>query len=193
MVLNPTVKPKVATAGLVLTSTVVLVALVLFLAFVLATGLPPILKVVVGGLLMVTVLLLAGVWWKRVNHRRTWLAVSTERWRSFDDAKLASGTTTEVTLLSVDAVQPTGSWVTIKWNRFSHVQPAWIEALPEPIWPGAVLLVAPDPAQVRPSAPRPETYFIRAEECLAWAPVEGRSTEASAVSRSVDRFSKGPG
>ena len=174
MVLNPTVKPKVATAGLVLTSTAVLIALVLFLVFVLAAGLPSLLKVVVGGLLLAAALLLGGLWWKRVNQRRTWLADATERWRSFDDAKLASGTTTEVTLLSVDAVQPTGSWVTIMWNRFNHVQPAWIEALPEPIWPGAVLLIAPDPAQVMPSAPWPETYFIRAADCLAWAPSDGR-------------------
>jgi hypothetical protein len=101
--------------------------------------------------------------------------MAANRWRSFDNAKLASGTTTEVTLLSVDAVQPTGAWVTIMWNRFNHVQRAWIEALPEPLWPGSVLLIAPDPTQVIPSTPWPETYFIRAADCLAWAPAEGRS------------------
>lgn len=174
MVQNPTVNSKVATAGLVTTSTVVLIALVLFLAFVLPAELPSLFKVIVGGLLLAAALLIGGLWWKRVNDRRAWLADATERWRSFDNAKLAGGTTTEVTLLSVDAVQPTGSWVTIKWNRFNHVQPAWIEALPEPLWPGAVLLIAPDPAQVMPSTPWPEAYFIRAADCLAWAPSAGR-------------------
>jgi Na+/proline symporter len=174
MVLNPTVKPKVATAGLVLTSTAVLIGLVLFLVYGLAAELNTLLKISFGCLLLVSALLAGGLWWKRVNHRRAWLTDATERWRSFDNAKLASGTTTEVTLLSVDAVQPTGSWVTILWNRFNHVQPAWIEALPEPIWPGAILLIAPDPAQVMPSAPWPETYFIRAADCLAWAPGDGR-------------------
>jgi len=193
MVLNPTVKPKVATAGLVSTSTVVLIALVLFLAFVLATGHSSALKVVVGGLLMTVTLLLGGLWWKRVNHRRTWMIDAVGRWRSFDNARLASGITTEVTLLSVDAVQPTGSWVTIMWNRFNHVQPAWIEALPEPLWPGAVLLIAPDPAQVMPSAPWPETYFFRAADCLAWAPADGRPAEAPAVSRNVGGSVKRPG
>lgn len=174
MVVNPAVKPKVATSGLVLASTVVLIALVLFLAYVPAAELPSLLKTVIGGVLLAAVLLLVWLWWKRANQCRGWLANATEKWRSFDNAKLASGTTAEVTLLSVDALQPTGSWVTIKWNRFNHVQPAWIEALPEPIWPGAVLLITPDPAQVMPSAPWPEAYFIRAADCLGWAPAEGR-------------------
>jgi hypothetical protein len=174
MVVNPAVKPKVATTGLVIASTVVFIALALFLAFVAASELPSTLKTVTGGVLLAAVMLLVWLWWRLANQRRTWLAKATERWRSFNDAKLASGTTAEVTLLSVDAVQPTGSWVTILWNRFNHVQPAWIEALPEPIWPGTVLLIAPDPAQVMPSTPWPETYFIRATDCLAWAPCDGR-------------------
>ena len=176
MIVNPAVKPKVATTGLVVASAVVLIALALFVAFVAAAELPSILKTVIDGGLLAAVMLLARLWWKRADQRRTWLAHATERWRSFDDAKLASGTTTEVTLLSVDAVQPTGSWITILWNRFNHVQPAWIEALPEPMWPGCVLLIAPDPAQVMPGTPWPEAYFIRAEDCLAWAPTDGRPT-----------------
>jgi hypothetical protein len=176
MIVNPAVKPKVATTGLVMASTVVLIVLALFLAFVAAAELSSTLKTVIGGVLLAAVLLLVWLWWKRTDQRRTWLAHATERWKSFNDAKLSSGTTAEVTLLSVDAVQPTGSWVTILWNRFNHVQPAWIEALPEPIWPGAVLLIAPDPAQVMPNTPWPNAYFIRATDCLAWAPTEGRPT-----------------
>ena len=174
MVVNPAVKPKVATSGLVLASTVVLIALVLFLAYVPAAELPSLLTTVICSILLAAVLLLIWLWWKRADQCRRWLANATEKWRSFDNARLASGTTAEVTLLSVDAIQPTGSWVTIKWNRFNHVQPAWIEALPEPIWPGAILLISPDPAQVMPGAPWPEAYFIRATHCLAWAPAEGR-------------------
>jgi hypothetical protein len=185
MVLNPTVKPKVATAGLVLTSAVVLIGLVLFLVSVLVPELPSLFKVVVGGLLVTAALLSAALWWKRINQRRTWVLDAKEKWRTFDNAKLASGTTTEVKLVSVEVVQPTGSWVTIMWNRFNHVQPAWIEALPEPLWPGAVLLIVPDPVQVMPSAPWPQEYFIRAEDCLAWAPSDGRPEWAALVGRSV--------
>ncbi len=185
MVVNPTVKPRVVTPGLVWASTVVLVALVLFPVFVAPTELPSLWRVVVGGLLLAAALLLGALWRKRVNQRKTWLAEATERWKSFDKAKLASGTTTEVTLLDVDAIQPTGSWVTIRWNRFGHVQLAWMEALSEPLWPGAVLLISPDPAQVMPGAPWPEAYFISAADCLAWAPADGRPDGASPVSRSV--------
>ncbi|WP_139204935.1 hypothetical protein [Arthrobacter sp. OV608] len=174
MVVNPTVKPRVVTPGLVLASAGVLIALVLFLVVVIATELSSLWQVVVGGLLLAIALLVGALWRKRVNQRNTWLADATERWKSFDKAKLASGTTTEVTLLSVDAIQPTGSWVTIRWDRFDHVQSAWIEALPDPVWPGSVLLISPDRAQVMPGAPWPDTYYIRAADCLAWAPHDGR-------------------
>jgi hypothetical protein len=181
MVVNPAVKPRVATVGPVLTSLGVLISLALYLVLVPTSELPSLVKLAMGGILLAAVLLLVWLWWKRVNQRRAWLTAAAERWRSFNSARLASGTTAEVTLLSVEAVQPTGSWITIRWNRFNHVQPAWIEALPEPIWPGAILLIVPDPAQVMPSAPWPDTYFIRAADCLAWAPTEGRPAEPSAT------------
>jgi hypothetical protein len=185
MVVNPTVKPRVVTPGLVWASAGVLVALVLFLVFVVAAEPPSVWEVVVGGFLLAAALLLVALWRKRVNQRTTWLVDAVARWKSFDKAKLASGTTTEVTLLSVDAIQPTGSWVTIKWNHFNHVQAAWIEALPDPIWPGTILLISPDRGQVMPTAPWPEAYRIRAADCLAWAPADGRPDWASPVSRSV--------
>jgi hypothetical protein len=143
------------------------------------------LRTVFGSVLVAAALLLGVLWWNRESQRRDWLAGATKMWRSFDNARLAHRTTTEVTLLRVDAVQPTGSWVTIRWDHFNHVQPAWIEALPEPLWPGAVLLIVPDPVQVMPSAPWPQEYYIRAEDCLAWAPSDGRPEWAALVGRSV--------
>lgn len=62
------------------------------------------------------------------------------------------------------------------------VQSAWIEALPEPLWPGSVLLISPDHRQVMPGAPWPDTYFLRAADCLAWAPHDGRPTVLQAPS-----------
>lgn len=174
MVVNPTVKPRVVKPGLAWASAVVLVALVLFLISVIAAEPPSLGEVVVGGFLLAAALLLGALWRKRVNQRNIWLVDAAERWKSFDKAKLASGTTTELTLLSVDAIQPTGSWVTIRWNRFGHVQSAWIEAMPEPLWPGSVLLISPDRGQVMPGAPWPDTYFLRAADCLAWAPHDAR-------------------
>ncbi|MDQ0821618.1 hypothetical protein QFZ79_003994 [Arthrobacter sp. V4I6] len=134
MVVNPAVRPKVATTGLVIASAVVFIVFALSFIALTATELLLVVKIIVGSVLLSTVLVLALLWGKRSARRRTWLANAAQRWRSFNNAKLASGTTAEVTLLSVDAVQPTGAWVTIMWNRFNHVQQAWIEALPEPVW-----------------------------------------------------------
>lgn len=174
MVVNPALKPKVATTGLVLTSAVVLIFLALVPLAILASELPTVIKIVLASVLLASALMLLWLWWKRYAQRRTWTTNAEARWRSFNNARVTGGTTTEVTLLSIDAVQPTGSWVTIMWNRFNHIQPAWIEPLPEPVWVGHVLLIAPDPTQVMPGAPWPATYFIRAADCLAWAPAEGR-------------------
>jgi hypothetical protein len=183
MVVNPAVKPKVATAGLVLASLAALIAAVLFAVLLPAAGVPFPAKLTSGALLLAVALITGWQWWRRTTKRRAWLERATEQWKTFNDAKVLSGTTAELTLVSVDAVQPTGSWVTIRWNRFNHTQRAWLESLPEPIWPGSVLLISPDPAQVKPGAPWPDTYFIQAIDCLAWAPAGGRG--AAPVTPSV--------
>jgi hypothetical protein len=177
MVENPVMKPRVATVALVSTSAGVSILLVLFLALFPAVSLPLSVTAIVCGIWLAAALLLGLLWWKRISQSRQWQAHAADRWKVFNSLKLASGTTTEVTLLNVDATQPTGSWVTILWNRFDHVQRAWIEALPEPVWPGSILLITPDPAQVRPGAPWPDAYFISAADCLAWAPAEGRPAQ----------------
>ncbi len=99
-----------------------------------------------------------------------WKTASHAKWQLLESLKHSTVTTTEVTVLSVDSPQPTGAWITIRWNRFDYIQPAWIEALPEPIWPGSVLLIRPDPSQVRPGTPWPATYSIAADHVLTWAP-----------------------
>ena len=185
MVVNPAVKPRVATAGLVLASAVVLSAAALSLVLLLSASVPFSAKLVGCATLFAAALLTGWQWWRRTGQRRAWQEQATEQWRSFINAKGLGGTTAEVTLVSVDAVQPTGSWVTIRWNRFNHTQRAWLESLAEPIWPGTVLLISPDPAQVMPGAPWPDTYFIQAVDCLAWAPAEGRG--AAPVTPSVVR------
>ncbi|WP_454810412.1 hypothetical protein [Paenarthrobacter nitroguajacolicus] len=167
MQMNPVLKPRVATPALIVAS-----AVTLALALILAT-----LAFRVTGttwlLLTIAALsaVLIAVWGRRIHGLRRWQSETYAHWTRLEGLKAASGTTTEVTVLTVDALQPTGSWITIRWNRFDHVQPAWIEALPEPIWPGSVLLIRPDPAQVRPGAPWPETYRISGEHVLAWAPL----------------------
>lgn len=170
---NPALRPKLATPALVLTSVAISIC-VAFLLGIMAASWPPDLLLQATALAALLATTIAGtLWLTRVRRLRLWTAAANEQWNRFDEVKLALGTTAEVTVLSVDSLEPTGSWITIRWNRFDHVQRAWIEALPDPIWPGSVLLISPDPAQVGPGAPWPSTYYIQASNCLAWAPIQG--------------------
>lgn len=186
---NPVLKPKLATPALILSS-VAIAACVVYLVGAAAANGPNNLSLLLTGATSLFAAAVAGsVWLVRARRRRSWMAGAIGRWDNFNALKRSSGTTAEVTVLSVDALEPTGSWITIKWNRFDHVQRAWIEALPEPIWPGSVLLISPDPAQVRPGAPWPATYCIRASVCLAWAPGSGPSSTSRRVESSRRRRS----
>lgn len=167
---NPVLKPKLATPALILSS-LAIAACNVYLVGVAATNEPHnLLLLLTAAIAFLAAAVAAAVWLLRVRRRRSWMAGANEKWDHFNDMKRSSGTTAELMVLSVDALEPTGSWITVKWNRFNHIQRAWIEALPEPIWPGSVLLISPDPEQVRPGSPWPATYYIRASDSLAWAP-----------------------
>jgi hypothetical protein len=166
---NPVIRPKLATPALVVTSAVTLIAMA-FLLVAVARGASLEILIVVGFALLLAAGTLGSIWLARVVRRRKWMMAAEQKWHYFDDARSSHRTTTEITVLSVDALEPTGSWITVNWNRFDHIQRAWIEATPEPIWPGSVVLLTPDPAQVSPGRPWPQTYYIRASDLLAWAP-----------------------
>lgn len=173
MISNPVLKPKIATPALILATATVLIAVGYFLT-TLSTGVPVDAVLMVGALATLsTALALGAVWLTRLRRRRVWMTAAEQKWHAFNEARRSYRTTTEITILSVDALEPTGSWITIKWNRFNHVQQAWIEALPDPIWPGSVLLISPDPAQAHPGLPWPQTYYLFAKDCLAWVPSQG--------------------
>ena len=167
MQINPVIKPRIATPAMVIASavTVVVAPILIGLTSSLAGS-----YLMVAPVAAVTSILVA-MWGQRIRRLRHWQAATKQKWNQLDSFKQAGVTTTEVTLLSIDEVQPTGSWITIRWNRFDYIQPAWIEALDEPLWPGSVLLIKPDAWQVRPGAPWPPTYSIASEHVLAWAPL----------------------
>lgn len=166
MQMNPVLKPTVATPALIVASAVTLVlALILTVLSFTISGTAWLLFALTT--LSVVVLLF---WAQRLRVRRQWQTETAAQWKRIESLKAAGGTTSEITVLTVDALRPTGSWITIRWNRFDYIQPAWIEALPDPIWPGSVLLIQPDPTQVQPGAPWPSTYRISGDHILAWAP-----------------------
>lgn len=169
MTKNPVIRPKLATPALALASVVFLIALAYLVAALIRGASVEIL--IAGGLaFFLAAGVLGAVWLERARRRRSWNEDAERKWHNFDNARSRHRTTTEITVLSVDALEPTGSWITINWNRFDHTQKAWIEASPDPIWPGSVVLLSPDPAQVSPGKPWPPTYFIRSSDLLAWAP-----------------------
>jgi hypothetical protein len=170
MVANPVQKPKRATPALFLSSAAVSVCVVYLVGSMSANRRPPLILTLaaLASILLATVVV--AIWFARTRRLRAWTAAASVKWNQLDSERRSHGTTTEVTVLSVNGLEPTGAWITIRWNRFDHVQRAWIEALPEPIWPGSVLLISPDAAQVMPGMPWPPVYLIRASDCLAWAP-----------------------
>ncbi|PVZ60840.1 hypothetical protein [Arthrobacter sp. H-02-3] len=175
---NPVLKPKVATPALILSGVAILICAA-FLVGTLAANGQSSLFLILAAVAFILLAAMAGVtWFARARRLRAWTAAAHERWNHFDDVKRTHGTTTEVTVQSVDALEPTGSWITIRWDRFDHVQRAWIEALRDPIWPGSVLLISPDPAQITPGAPWPAIYYISDTRFLAWAPLAARSASS---------------
>lgn len=175
---NPVLKPKLATPALILSSVAISVCAMYLLGTLAANSSPPwfLLLAVIASLIAAAVV--GAVWFTRIRRLRAWTEAANDKWDHFDSVKRMHGTTTEVTVLSVDSLEPTGTWITIRWNRFDHVQRAWLEALNDPIWPGSVLLISPDPSQVRPDAPWPTTYYIQASAFLAWAPSAARNPSA---------------
>ncbi|MDQ0618081.1 hypothetical protein [Arthrobacter globiformis] len=167
---NPVLKPKLATPALVLVSVTTMICVVCLLIAAQANWAPVWVSMALGIAFLFATVCVGAVWLARGRRLYSWMADAREQWEYFDEAKGMNGTTAEVTVVSVDGLEPTGSWITIKWQRFDHIQAAWLEALPEPIWPGTVLLIAPDPAQVMPGVPWPTNYYIQASHCLAWAP-----------------------
>jgi hypothetical protein len=175
MDVNPVLKPKLATPALILSSVAIFICAV-YAAGTIAVSRQPTWFLILAALASILVAATVGAtWFARARRRQAWTASATEKWNRLNEMKRTRGTTTEVSVLSVDDLEPTGSWITIRWDRFDHVQPAWIEAVNEPIWPGAVLLISPDPGQVAPGAPWPVTYYISATRCIAWAPADARS------------------
>lgn len=167
---NPALKPKLATPALILSSVAVSFCVVYLVGTAAADGPDNLFLLLTAAIALLSAAVAGAVWLVRSRRRQQWMAFANEQWDHFNEMRSSSGTTAEFTVLSVDALEPTGSWITIQWNRFDHVQPAWIEALPEPIWPGSVLLIVPDPAQVMPGAPWPPVYYVHTSQCLAWAP-----------------------
>ncbi|MCU6480462.1 hypothetical protein [Arthrobacter sp. A2-55] len=114
----------------------------------------------------------AAIWLVQVHRTNVWIGKAVHQWEHFAAVKSRLGVTTEITVLDIHSLDPTGTWVTIRWDKFGHVQRAWMEALPDEIWRGSVLLISPDPAQIQVHGPWPEIYYLMAVDYHAFASAE---------------------
>ncbi len=167
---NPMVKPHVATTSLVVTTSVAAVCLIAVVAVVIA-GRPPATGAWTAlAVVSVIAALLLVKWYFAIRRKNRWTQFAHQQWQHLAEVKGGTATTAEISILDFHDVQPTGAWATIRWEKFGYIQPAWIENCSFAIWPGSVLLVRPDPVQIRVGAPWPQTYYVRANQCLAIAP-----------------------
>lgn len=106
----------------------------------------------------------AAIWIVKIRRTKSWITTAVQQWEHFASVKGQLGVTTEITVLDIHSTDPLGAWATIRWNKFGHVQRAWVEALPDEIWRGSVLLICPDPAQIQVHGPWPEIYYLLAAD-----------------------------
>lgn len=171
---NPFVKPKVMTGWLAIASAATILCLAYSTSAILLSSTSPGLWLVLA-LSFLFAAAVGTIWFFRLQRASKWTARAVEQWRRLEATRLQVGTTTEVTILAIEAVQPTGTWVTLRWNQFDHVQRAWMEALPDEIWEGAVLLISPDPTQIQVGSPWPPIYHLKARSYHGFAPAAARS------------------
>lgn len=169
--MNPMIRPSVASAPLVIWSVLIGLCALYMVPATLANWPAPAWLTTIATLFVALVAVLALRWMLKVRRAQAWDATAQRMWQQLEAARLAGGTTTEVTVISVQEVQPTGAWVTINWDQFGYTQPAWIEGKGGTYWPGSVILITPDPVQVHVGLPWPQTYRISESACRAIAPV----------------------
>ncbi|WP_146070339.1 hypothetical protein [Arthrobacter sp. GMC3] len=166
---NPMVKPQ-ASSGWAVTLTVISCVCLAIATRMFWGQFSP---AAVGWFLVAAAVLLAGVaaaiWFVKIRRTKAWITHAIQQWEHFTAVKSQLGVTTEVTVLDIQALDPIGTWVTIRWDKFGYVQRAWMEAIPDEIWRGSVLLISPDPAQIQVHGPWPEIYYLMAIDYHAFA------------------------
>lgn len=170
MVMNPMIKPAIVSAPLLGWSIVAFPCTLVLVPATIANWPAPAWIVATASTLLIISALLVLRWTAKVRRARRWTENAQRLWQAFEAARQTGSTTTEVTVLSVEEVQPTGAWVTINWDQFGYRQAAWIEGAGGTYWPGSVLLITPDPNQVHIGQPWPPTYRIAEGDCRAVAP-----------------------
>lgn len=166
---NPMIKPQTSSGWAVTLTVISCVCLAIAIRMFLAQ---PAVAAVGWAVLSAAIILVgiaAAIWFVRIRQRKAWITNAVQQWEHFSAVKNQLGVTTEVTVVDIHSTDPLGAWITIRWEKFGYVQRAWVEALPDEIWRDSVLLISPDPSQIRVHGPWPEIYHLMAADYHAYA------------------------
>lgn len=166
---NPMVKPQTSSGWAVTLTVISCVCLAIAVRVYLAQSSASAASLVFVAMAIVLAGVAAAIWFVKIRRMKAWITTAIQQWEHFSTVKSRLGVTTEVTVLDIHALDPTGTWVTIRWDKFGYVQRAWMEAIPDEIWRGSVLLVSPDPTQIQVHGPWPEIYYLMAMDYHAFA------------------------
>ncbi|WP_186759836.1 hypothetical protein [Arthrobacter alpinus] len=166
---NPMVKPQISSGWAVTLTVISCVCLATAIRLFMAQPVAAVGCVLVGAAIGLAGVA-AAIWFVKIHRTKAWINKAVQQWEHFTSVKSQLEVTTEVTILDIHSTDPLGAWATIRWNKFDHVQEAWVEALPDEIWRDSVLLISPDPAQIQVHGPWPEIYYLLAADYHAYAP-----------------------
>lgn len=167
---NPMVKPQTSSGWAVTLTVISCVCLAIALRLFVGRTSAWTAGLAVLAIAIILAGLAAAIWVVKIRRAKAWINSAVQQWEDFSAVKNRLGVTTEVTVLDIHTLDPTGTWITIRWDKFGHVQRAWMEAIPDEIWRGSVLLVSPDPAQIQVHGPWPEIYYLMASNYHTYAP-----------------------
>lgn len=176
---NPMVKPHIATTPMVVMTTIAAVILVCVAAIIVLAWPPKIGAWIALAVVVIAAAVLTRRWTTLIHKKTEWQQFSDRQWEFLTRTQSEHSTTAVITVLGFQEVQPTGSWATIRWEKFGYVQTAWIEPCMFSVWPDSVLLIRPDPNQIHVGAPWPATYYVSSSACLAIAPARLAAAKAT--------------
>jgi len=115
-----------------------------------------------AGLIFVAIaVILAGVaapiWFVKIRRFQAWITNAIQQWEHFAAVKSQLRVSTEITILAIHALDPTSTWVTIRWDKFGYIQRVWMEAIPDEIWRGPSYSSALTPPRYRFTGPGPRS------------------------------------
>ncbi|WP_343317525.1 hypothetical protein AAFM46_09515 [Arthrobacter sp. TMP15] len=169
---NPMVKPQTSSGWAVTLTVISCVCLAITIRVFLTQPSASAAGLAFAAIAVVLAGVAGAIWFARIRRSKAWITQAIQQWEHFSSVKTQLRVTTEITILDIHSLDPTGTWVTIRWDKFGYVQRAWMEAIPDEIWRGSVLLISPDPAQIQVHGPWPEIYYLLATDYHSFAAAE---------------------